>query len=284
MGSNLRMTMSQECKHAQHRKCESDQCWCICHPENKLTPKDCPECEGTGADIDPGDQIQTGAHSSSWEGGSVSKCRRCDGTGKIAQPSSPAQLTPKETPECGNDSPAGSDTDTMPKLSTSTSSPAAAKSGAVSAAMNGSTESLTSPSSLEALLSDSAFFLCEDVAAEVRAAIPRATPIGDQIIVRMRDALRASLDREREMRDRLDTFRTQQLVDLERAEQAERERDALQNEIEQLPSSLRGSLDLWRSNPAEWQAEWSRSHQFKVDLLRERDALAAELQRLKEGK
>lgn len=26
-----RMKMSDECKHAQHRNCASDECWCACH-------------------------------------------------------------------------------------------------------------------------------------------------------------------------------------------------------------------------------------------------------------
>lgn len=44
-----------------------------------------------------------------------------------------------------------------------------------------------------------------------------------------------------------------------------------------LPPSLQASVELFRANPAEWHAEWSRMHQFKVGLLEQVQSLKAEL-------
>jgi hypothetical protein len=36
MPKTPRMKMSDHCKHAQHSKCESPECWCVCHPPDAL--------------------------------------------------------------------------------------------------------------------------------------------------------------------------------------------------------------------------------------------------------
>ena len=47
MANKNRMIMSADCKHAQHQRCESSACWCVCHPENKLTAQETPDGEET---------------------------------------------------------------------------------------------------------------------------------------------------------------------------------------------------------------------------------------------
>lgn len=38
--SKPRMKMSDACRHAQHRNCQSDECFCVCHPENYTATAD----------------------------------------------------------------------------------------------------------------------------------------------------------------------------------------------------------------------------------------------------
>ena len=56
-----------------------------------------------------------------------------------------------------------------------------------------------------------------------------------------------------------------------------------QQALEGLPASLSASLQLWWADPQAWDAEWSRTHQFKVDLIKRAEAAESALARMQEA-
>lgn len=85
------------CGHAKVHHIPECQCGCSGYApaQEPETPRmeRCQSCDGMGADVDA-EQIQTGAHSSSWVG-SITKCVSCDGTGWV-EPEPPAAPSPSD--------------------------------------------------------------------------------------------------------------------------------------------------------------------------------------------
>lgn len=71
------------CRDGEHSGCAEVACACgECIVWIPAPSAACRACGGSGCDVDEGERVQTGAHSSTYDGGGVVACSRCQGSGR----------------------------------------------------------------------------------------------------------------------------------------------------------------------------------------------------------